>query len=253
MQRARFGERVRRLCHRQCRQQFDWAADGGGIGRAFRRGDEFLCVRRAQPCWRGVGVRHHHRHAPDARRDGYIAFDRDPFAPRQPRAAHGICDRVFDPVRVHRGVHLYQFRARARAVGGNDDGRRLRVFRLPAVDHYNATCGRSGGPHWSTQRNVGRLCLRAGRAAAHPRTNPAWRTRGHGSDRVRDLLRASGGDRLCERIRARPSWRGKRALSRKLLPRRHGRYGWSACVGGVAVALLLACVLAAKLRAPALA
>jgi predicted MFS family arabinose efflux permease len=31
------------------------------------------------------------------------------------------------------------------------------------------------------------------------------------------------------------------------------RYGWSACVGGVAVALLLACVLAAKLRPPKLA
>ena len=82
----------------------------------------------------GVLVLFHHPQRAEHGRadDAACALDGVRSAPRQPRAAHRVRDRLFHSVLVHRRLHLRQLRARARAVQHRDDEPGVGLFRLPA-------------------------------------------------------------------------------------------------------------------------
>ena len=61
-------------------------------------------------------------------------------ASAQRAAAPGVRDRLFDPVRLHRHLHLRQLRADPRAAFGEPDGAGLRLLRLPAIDLHHPAC-----------------------------------------------------------------------------------------------------------------
>ena len=62
----------------------------------------------------------------------------------QPGAPRRVCDRLLHPVRLHRHLHLREFRAGAAATVARADGSRLCLFRVPALRRHDAVC-RQGG------------------------------------------------------------------------------------------------------------
>ena len=64
-------------------------------------------------------------------------------APAQSAAARRLRHRLLHPVRLHRHVHLRQFRPGAPAAVARPDGARLRLFRVPALGRDDAA-GRPG-------------------------------------------------------------------------------------------------------------
>ena len=86
-------------------------------------------------------------------------------ASRRSAPAPRFRDRLPDPVRLHRHLHLCRLRARRAAAGAVDDGDRLRLLRLPAVDGDNAARRRHRQP---VRRPPGAA------GGARRRARPAW-------------------------------------------------------------------------------
>ena len=81
-------------------------------GRHVRAGVEFLFLRAAEPRRRGAGLFHHPAGAADAcDADVAIAVRGDARALAQSGAARRLRHRLLHPVRLHRDLHLREFRA----------------------------------------------------------------------------------------------------------------------------------------------
>ena len=80
-------------------------------------------------------------------------------APAQSAAARRFRHRLLHPVRLHRHLHLREFRPGASAAVARPDGARLRLFRVPALGRDDA----AGGPgvhRWGTRPTLwGSLAL----------------------------------------------------------------------------------------------
>ena len=88
-----------------------------------------------------AGVFHHPPRPADAcDAGGAIALCGHHRALAQSKAARGVCNRLLHPVRLHRHVHLRQFRAGAPAAVAGDDGSRPRLFRVRAIRRDDAVC-----------------------------------------------------------------------------------------------------------------
>ena len=149
--------RVRRLYHRQRRQQSDRAAGVGRIGRYARAGLELLFLRAAQSCRRGAGLLHHPARQADAcDAHGAIAVRRHDRALAQPGAALGLRHRLLHPVCLYRHLHLRQFCAGARAAVARTDGSRPGLFRVRALRRHDAVRRQGGGALRHAAGDLGR-------------------------------------------------------------------------------------------------
>ena len=102
--------RVRRLHHRQRRQQSGRAAGVGRGGRHLGLAVEFLFLCAAQSCRRGAGLFHHRARQADAcDASGAIAVCGDHWPLAQPGAALGLRHRLLHPVRLHRHLYVREF------------------------------------------------------------------------------------------------------------------------------------------------
>ena len=123
----------------------------------LRAGLELLFLRAAQSRRRGAGLLHHPARQADARdADGAIAVRGHDRALAQPGAARGLRHRLLHPVRLHRHLHLRQFRAGARAAVARADGSRLRLFRVRAIRRHDAVRRQGGGALRHAAGDLGR-------------------------------------------------------------------------------------------------
>ena len=123
----RHRQRLRRLYHRQCREQSVRPADVGRGRRSSRPGGEFLCLRAAQSraarCWsisRLGGPRRWRRRR--GRRARPSRAWREHL--RNPPLARQLRHRLLHPLRLHRHLHLREFRAGAPALRARHDAAR---------------------------------------------------------------------------------------------------------------------------------
>ena len=221
--------RVRRLYHRQRRQQSDRAA-GVGRGRRYARaGLELLFLRAAQSCRRGAGLLHHPARQADARdAHGAIAVRCHDRALAQPGAALGLRHRLLHPVCLYRHLHLRQFRAGARAAVARADGSRLCLFRVRALRRHDAVRRQGGGALRHAAGDLGRARGRRFGPAADAVFASARSSDRHGAGRRRHVLRTGLRHRLCRAGRQRQPRHCQRNLSCLLFsrwPRRQRRAG----------------------------
>ena len=138
------------------------------------------------------------------------------------RASFGI--GFLHPVRLHRHLHLREFRPGRRPHRGQPDAAGLRLSRLPALDPDDAA-GRPGGAAPGHAADLlGRPGGRRRRPAAAAAAQPHGGAGRPGAGRRRHLLRPGGGDRLHRPRRDHRPRLGQRHLSRLLLLRRHRRH-----------------------------
>ena len=124
--------RVRRLHHRQCREQSDRPPGLGRDRRPPGPGLQLLLLRDPQSGGRRAGLLHGREGCPDGA-DGAgptLAIRRVAGAPAQSATARRLRHRLLHPVRLHRHVHLREFRPGASAAVARADGARLRLFRV---------------------------------------------------------------------------------------------------------------------------
>ena len=175
----------------------------------------------------------------------------------RPAAAGELRDRLLHPVRLHRHLHLRQFRARARADRPRSDGARLRLLRLPAVDRDDAA-GRTRGRSASGRaRRCGRVSAPRPPGCRCSSAEPAGGARRPRARRNRHLLRPGDRDRLRQpHGDGRPRSASGLYLASYFLGGLVGsavlgqifdRFGWAACVAGIGAALALAALLARRL------
>ena len=156
-ERGRFRDGFGRLHHRQCREQFRRPVRLRGGRRSFRARVELLFLRCSQPRRRRARLFHRAARAaralPRAHRGNPVRLVG--AAPAQSAAARGLRYRLLHPVRLHRHLHLRQFRAGAPAVHDRPDGARLRLFRVPALGDHDAVGGTRRRPARHDERRSG--------------------------------------------------------------------------------------------------
>ena len=138
---------------------------------------------------------------------------------RQSRAARGLRHRLPDPVRLHRHLHLREFRPGPPALRRRHDDAGRGLLRVPALDRHDAARRPGRRPLRHAADPVGLVRRRGGRtaAAAEPELRgPTGRAR---AARRRNLLCAGDSHRLRRPRRHDRSRLGERALPRQLLPR----------------------------------
>ncbi len=143
VQRRRRRWRLRGLHHRQCRKQSDRPADFGRGRRSprpcARTSISLRCSISPARCSSISPSRsppdgcHGPRPLPACGLDG---------APAQSAAARRLRHWFLHPVRLHRHLHLRQFRPGAPATVARHDAARICLFRVPALDRHHAA-GRS--------------------------------------------------------------------------------------------------------------
>ncbi|MEZ0042393.1 hypothetical protein ABIA42_001272 [Bradyrhizobium sp. USDA 327] len=148
MQRHGCRQRVCRLHHGQCRQQ---SRRPGGLGGGCRWPWpclELLFLRGAQSCRRVAGLFHHPARAADACDDaGGFALLRHHRTLARSAAARRFRHRLLHPVRVHRHLHLRQFRSGPAAAVARHDGSGPRLFGF--------SCRPSSRRCWPARRSGG--------------------------------------------------------------------------------------------------
>ena len=241
--------RVRRLHHRQCREQSRSAAwsrpaiaDHLGLAANFYF---FAALNLAGAVLVYFTVA---RTAPMAQAEpaAPLADCGVARAPAQPAAARGLRHRFLHPVRLHRHVHLRQFRAGARAAVARPDG--------SSASSISCSCRRSSPRCWragavqrfGTRPTLwGALALAGARfaapaaAQASPRSCRAWCWSASGRSSPRRPRPASSS-------RAATDDRGSASgiylacyffgglVGTAVLGQFFDRFGWPACVGGIA-------------------
>jgi Major Facilitator Superfamily len=110
-----------------------------------------------------------------------------------------------------------------RAAVTRNDGPRICLFRLPALDFHHASRRPGGRPIWHEARDLGRTRARDVRLAADAVLAFERGRDRHGAGRRRHILRTGRSDRICRTGRAGKPRRGQRDLSRLLFCRRPGR------------------------------
>src|SRR5260370_700660 len=130
-----------------------------------------------------------------------LAACRDDCTLAQARAARRLRYRILHPVRLHRDVHLRQFRAGARPAVAWHDGSRIRLFRLPTLDRHDASRRPGSRAIWHEARALGRARGSDGRLAADAvlafEQGHDW----HGAGRRRHVLRTSRTDPISRTAR----------------------------------------------------
>ena len=168
--------------------------------------------------------------------------------------------RLLHPVRVHRHIHLRELRPGARPVRVGADDARPRLFRVSALDRHDAA-GRAGrGPLRHAAHDVGRTCRAAlglpllllpslaavivGLALVGVGTFFAQATA------TGFVSRAATADRgSASGIYLACYFFGGIAGS-IVLGQLYDRIGWTACVAGIGLSLLIAALLAVLLKTP---
>jgi hypothetical protein len=138
------------------------------------------------------------------------------------RAAFGIGFCILFAF-IHRYLHLRQFRAGAHAAVARDDGPRVGLFRLPALDRHHASRRPGGRAIWHEARDLGRARSRDDRLAADAVLPSERGPDRHGIGQRWNIFCAGRGNRICRTGRAGKSRRGQRHVSRLLFCRRPGR------------------------------
>lgn len=200
---------------------------------------EFLLLRGPQSGRCRPGLFHHCARTADACNDvDGIGVCRDDRAVAGCTAACRLRHRLLHPVRIHRHLHIRQFRSGSTTAVAEHDGPRLRLLRLPAVGGHHVAGWQSGVAPRNASDDLGLARHRRGRLAADVGPAPGRGPRRDGSGRKRHLFRASG-----DRIRrtgcgCKPRHR-QRHLSRLLFlrwarrhrrPRPAVRRVWLACL-----------------------
>ena len=228
----------------------------------LRAGVELLFLCAAQSGRRGAGVFHHPARPADAcDADGAIALRGNDRALAQSGAARGLCDRLLHPVRLHRHLHLRQFRAGAAAIVAGADGSGLRLFRVRALRRHDAVRRQGGGALRHPAGDLGRAGGRRCRPAADAVLASAAVLDRHGAGRRRHVLRA-GVPPPALSARPRSENRGVASgtylacyflgglVGSAVLGQLFDRFGWTACVAGVGASLAIAAMLTARLKLP---
>ena len=263
VQRGRRRRRVRRLHHRQCREQSDRPPDLGRGRRPPGPCRELLFLRGAQSRRRGAGLLHRRSHPADA-------AGRSAALARRSRPGRSICatrtarrvrHRLLHPVRVHRHVHLRELRAGAPAAVARPDGARLRLFRVPALDRHDAArrprrrsasardrrCGR----RWRSPASACRCCC----CRASPQCCSAWCSSASARSsrrrpRPASSSRAATADRGSASGIYLACYFAGGLVGSAILGQVFDRIGWPACVAGIALSLVAAALLTLRLRMP---
>ena len=173
----------------------------------------------------------------------------------QPAAARGLRHRLLHPVRLHRHVHLREFRAGAPAAVARPDGARLRLFRVPAFDRHDAAGrprgrsasapGRPSGARWRWPA-PGCRCFSC---RVLPRSCWAWSLVGVGTFFAQATAtgfvgRAATTDRGAASGIYLACYFSGGLVGSAVLGQLFDRIGWPACVGGSALSLAAASLLA---------
>ena len=177
----------------------------------------------------------------------------------QPSASGRFRDRILHPLRLHRRLHLREFRSRPAADRHRHDGGRVRLFRLSAV-HADDAGGRSlrrslRGP----DDRLGRFDRRPDRPAnadcAEPRGGRSRIDAGGVSERSlprRSRPASSDMRRAVNRGAASglylASYFAGGLVGSAVLGQVFDRFGWPACVLGIGMALAVAALLATQLK-----
>ena len=233
-----------------------------GVADHFGLAVEFLFLRRPQPARRGAGLFHHRKDAVHDmhRRPAELAFRRLDHASQEPVLARELRHRLLHPVRLHRHLHLREFRAGAAAARRRRHDARFRLFRVPAGDGHDAA-GRARGAALRHQADV--LGGAAGGGARPAALDPAEL-----SAVLIGMVLVGAGTFFAQACatgfvgRAATSDRGSASglylacyffgglIGSAVLGVIFDMFGWTACVGGIAVALLVAALLAVFLKTP---
>ena len=178
-----------------------------GARRSLRPGDELLRLRRRSTCAGRCSstLRSSARlrcEAPPAAlvRDGRRARR----APAQPRASCGLRDWLLYPLRLHRRLHIREFRPRSAADRHRHDGRRLRLFRLSALHVDHPDRGPFRQPLRRPDDHLGRLDRRPDRLAIADRAEPRCGCGRFDVGGSWDFLCTGGRDELRRACRERP-------------------------------------------------
>ena len=178
---------------------------------------------------------------------------------RNPRAARGVRHRLLHPVRLHRHLHLRQFRAGASPLRDRPDGTGLRLFRVPSLGDHDAAGRRRHRParHQSNllgfaRRSQAPAC-RCCSLRAFPRCSA-----GSSSSAVGTFFAQAAATGYVSRTAT--SDRGSASgiylscyffggmVGSAVLGQIFDRFGWPACVAGIGASLAIAALLASRLR-----